>query len=136
MRVRIVILALLSTSCAESHVVPAVPDGAPLPGELLEIELTDDERETFCAWWVSLRIFPEEPELARYMVWSCPPPGGDMLAGSIVCPLRTREEAPDCRARLQDWYDCELSMPAWWCERPPPEACRRPPNCGWEYFGP
>ena len=123
------LLALAALGCAASH--EPVPDDAPLPGDLLEIDLTDAQRAAFCDWWM-------DRHGGEGTITSCslPPPGGHFTAGLVGCATLHRADFPDCRVTVQDWYNCELSEPYWWCVRPDLEVCQRPASCGYPYFRP
>ncbi len=120
----------LSLGCSVSH--EPIPEDAPLPGDLLEIDLTDAEREALCDWWMRRHGWPETT------IYQCPPPPADPIArANIGCGTVRRAEYPDCPVRVQDWYNCELSEPYWWCRRPIPEVCTRSSDfCGSTRFRP
>ena len=125
----LLLLALATLGCAFRH--EPVPDDAPLPGDLLEIDLTDAQRAALCAWWM-------DRHGGEGTITMCPPPPAEsrFSAGVVGCGTVRRADFPDCPVTVQGWYDCELSQPLWWCERPTVEVCRRPASCAAPVFFP
>ena len=126
----LMLLGLAALGCAASH--EPVPEDAPLPGDLLEIDLTEAQRAALCAWWMGRHG-------GEGTLTNCPPPPAEpgFTAGLVGCDTLRRADVPDCRATVQDWYACELSEPYWWCRQPLlAEVCRRPASCGPPFFRP
>lgn len=123
---RILIATLLTVgmgACSESH--PPMPPGAPFPGDIEELDLTDEEYLELTTWWAGQFGWPEETRL------TCGA-GSTRLTNpaDTVAYRTTREEFPDCHVLVQSWYDCAASGVDWCAgatARPP--ECRRPAAC-------
>ena len=125
----LLIFALAALGCAVRH--EPVPDDAPLPGDLLEIDLTEEQGAALCDWWM-------DRHGGEGTLTSCPPPPAEhrFTAGLVGCATLHRADFPDCRVTVQDWYNCELSEPYWWCRWPKADVCWRLASCGRVAFRP
>ena len=78
----LLIFALAALGCVASH--EPVPDDAPLPGDLLEIDLTDAQRAAFCDWWM-------DRHGGEATILICPPPPAEgLVAVGVSCGLGAR----------------------------------------------
>jgi hypothetical protein len=107
--------------CADSHMV----GDRPLPGELEELDLTDEQYLELATWWAEQWGWPDDPYIY------CLDGGARLRVGTPEARTSSRlrrDEAPDCHILVRDWYECMDAAPDYCSETRPPE-CIRPPEC-------